>query len=96
MISGKLKTRHIIFFFCILFYVINLLWIIFSGRCVFAETTSVYNCIMLVLDAVFLFIFYAFLKKGALTTRYLNIMFVVLVLIPFLIALASGGVKFQI
>jgi hypothetical protein len=49
---------------------------------------------MLVLDAVFLFIFYAFLKKGALTTRYLNIMFVVLVLIPFLIALVAGGVKF--
>ncbi len=94
MSSGKIKPRHVIFFICILLYVVNLLWVIFSGRCVFAETTSIYNCVMLVLDAVFLLIFYAFLKKGALTVRYLNIMFVVLVLIPFLIALAAGGVKF--
>jgi len=94
MNSGKVKPRHIIFFICIAFYVINLIYIIFSGNCIFAETSAVYNCIMLVLDAVFLFIFYAYLKKGSLTTRYLNIMFVALVLSPFLIALLSGGVKF--
>lgn len=94
MISRKLKPRHIIFFVCIIFYVVNLFCILFSGNCCFAETTAVYNYIMLVMNAVFLFIFYAYLKKGALTTRYLNIMFIGLVLIPFLIALLSGGVKF--
>lgn len=94
MNAGKIKPRHVIFFICVAFYVINLLCVIFSGNCIFAATTALYNGIMLVLDAVFLFIFYAYLKKGSLTTRYLNIMFIVLVLIPFLIAWAAGGVKF--
>lgn len=91
---GKMKPRHIVFFICIIFYVINLFCVIFAGNCIFAETSSVYNYTMLVLDAVFLFIFYAYLKKGSLTIRYLNIMFAVLVLTPFLIALITGGVKF--
>jgi|GEM_PF-2295267 len=91
---GNLKLRHIVFFVCIALYVLNLFCILFFGNCLFVKTTAAYNYISLVLNAVFLFIFYSYLKKGSLTTRYLHIMLVVLVIIPFLIALATGGVKF--
>ena len=91
---GELKLRHIIFYICITIYVVNLIAVIFSGNYIFLQTTGAYNYISLVMNAVFLFVFYSFLKRGSLTTRYLHIMFVILVVIPFIVALLTGGVKF--
>ncbi len=87
------KIWEMIFYICLVLYIVNVLCVLFSGNCMFIKTVDVYNYISVMLNAVFLYIFYNFLRKGALTTRYLVIMFCALVLFPFLIALATGGVK---
>lgn len=89
-----MKPRHIIFYICTGVYAVNLICIILSGNYLFLKTTGFYNAISLIFDALFLFIFYTYLKKGSITSRYVYIMFIGLVLIPFLIALLSSGVKF--
>jgi hypothetical protein len=66
-----------------------------SGNCIFINSAKAYNYIAAVLNAIFLFIFYNFLQKGSLTPKYLLIMFCVLVVLPFLAALAFGGIGFS-
>ncbi|MFO7612041.1 MAG: hypothetical protein R6W99_06110 [Clostridia bacterium] len=90
----KRKTWRIIFYIGVFIYMINLFCILVSGNCIFVKTTGFYNYTSIILNAVFMFIFYGFLRKGSLTTRYLAIMFIILVLIPLLIAIASGGIRF--
>lgn len=83
----------IIFYICLLLYVINIFFVLFSGDYMFIKKADAYNYISIILNAIFLYTFYNFLVRGAFTTRYLVIMFCIFVLIPFLIALATGGVK---
>lgn len=85
---------EIVFYAGTILYIVNILCVLLSGNCMFITTTDVYNYLSMMLNAVFLIVFYNFLKKGSLTTRYLAIMFSALVIFPFLIALATGGVKF--
>lgn len=94
MTVDKKKLWRILFYICIGIYVINMICIFASGNCMFIRSSRAFNYIGAVLNAVFLFIFYNFLKKGSLTPRYLLIMFGTLVFLPFLIALIFGGIGF--
>lgn len=85
---------EIVFYAGIVIYIVNILCVLISGNCMFVKTTDVYNYLSMMLNAVFLIVFYNFLKKGSLTTRYLAIMFSALVVFPLLIAIATGGVTF--
>ena len=95
MTINKKNMWKIAFYICVAIYVINMVCMIASGNCVFVKSSNAFNYISAVLNAVFLFIFYNFLKKGSLTSRYLLIMFAVLVVIPFLFALIFGGIGFS-
>ncbi len=95
MTIDKKKLWKIAFYICITIYIINMVCILASGNCIFINSTREYNYIAAVLNAIFLFIFYNFLKKGSLTPRYLLIMFGALVVLPFLVALVFGGIGFS-
>ncbi len=95
MTVDKKKIWNITFYIGVAIYVINIIRIITSGRCIFFTSCNAYNYISTVLSAVFLMIFYNFLKKGSLTFRYLLIMFGVFVVFPFLVALVFGGIGFS-
>lgn len=95
MTIDKKKIWKITFYISVILYVINMICIIASGRCMFFASCNAYNYISTVLSAVFLIIFYNFLKKGSLTYRYLLIMFGALVAFPFLVALIFGGIGFS-
>jgi hypothetical protein len=95
MTIDKKKMWRIAFYVCIGIYAINMLCIFISGRCILFNTAKAYNYISAVLNAVFLIVFYNFLKKGSLTTKYLLIMFGALVVFPFLVALVFGGIGFS-
>lgn len=94
MTVDKKKIWKIAFYISVVIYVINLICIASSGSCLFLASCNAYNYISTVLSAVFLIIFYNFLKKGSLTFRYLLIMFGILVAFPFLVALIFGGIGF--
>lgn len=94
MAIDKKKIWKTAFYACVVLYVINLLCIIATGNCIFLNTSGAYNYLSAVLNAVFLIIFFNFLKKGSLTVRYLMIMFGLLVVFPFIISLISGGIAF--
>jgi len=95
MTVNKKKLWKMAFYAGVVIYIINMICIFTSGNCIFTESSSAFNYISTVLDAVFLIIFYNFLKKGSLTSRYLLIMFGVLVALPFLVALVFGGIGFS-
>ena len=95
MTIDKKKIWNIAFYIGIAIYVINIVFIITSGSCMFFTSCNAYNYISTVLSAVFLIIFYNFLKKGSLTTRYLLIMFGVLVVFPFIVSLIIGAIGFS-
>jgi len=95
MTINKKKMWKIAFYICVALYAVNMVCIFVSGNCIFINSSKAYNYITAVLNAVFLFIFYNFLKKGSLTPRYLLIMFGALVVLPFLIALVLGGIGFS-
>ena len=94
MTIGKKSIWNITFYICVALYLINLICIFATGNCMFVESTDAYNYISAVLDAIFLIVFFNFLKRGSLTPRYLLIMFGSLVVLPFLIALIAGGIRF--
>ena len=94
MSIDKKKLWKIAFYICVAVYAINMVCIFMSDNCVFIQSNSAYNYISAVLHAIFLIIFYNFLKKGSLTPRYLLIMFGVLVALPFFVALLFGGISF--
>ncbi len=95
MTVDKKKIWKIIFYISVVIYVANVICIIASGRCILFASYNAYNYISTILSAVFLIIFYNFLRKGSLTFRYLLIMFGVLVAFPFLVALVFGGIGFS-
>lgn len=91
---GKKSYWRIIFNITLIIYIINVLSIMFRGNVLFLKSISLYNYLSIVLSGVFMFIFYQFLKKGALTVKYLLIMFSGLVIFPLLVFVFAGGVKF--
>ncbi|MFO7637150.1 MAG: hypothetical protein R6W96_07560 [Clostridia bacterium] len=93
--TGKKDHWRIVFNIAMVVYVVNLLSIIFRGTCILFDTKPVYNYLSAVLTGIFLFVFFQFLKKGALTVRYLCIMFVGLVVIPLVLFIVLGGVGFR-
>ena len=95
MTVDKKKIWKIAFYIGVIIYVANMVYIIASGSCMLFKSCNAYNYISTVLSAVFLIIFYNFLKKGSLTFRYLLIMFGVFVVFPFLVALVFGGIGFS-
>ncbi len=95
MTVDKKKIWIIAFYISVVIYVINMICIIISDNCMLFASSNAYNYISTVLSAVFLIIFYNFLKKGSLTFRYLLIMFGALVAFPFLVALVFGGIGFS-
>ena len=94
MTIDKKTIWRIVFYICVGLYVINMMCIFISGKCILFNTVKAYNYISAVFNAVFLIVFYNFLKKGSLTTKYLLIMFGLLVVFPFLITLVFGGIAF--
>ena len=90
----KKKIWKTVFYMGVVIYIINLICIIASGDCIFIRSSNFYNYSAVILNAVFMIIFYNFLKKGSLTVRYLLIMFLVLVVLPFLVAVIFGGIGF--
>lgn len=95
MTFDKKKMWKAAFYICIILYALNLICVFASGNCLFFQSTNAYNYIAAVLNAVFLYVFYTFLKRGSLTPRYLLIMFGALVVLPFLAALVFGGIGFS-
>ena len=95
MTVNKKKIWKITFYLSVAIYVANVIYIIASGRCILFASCNAYNYISTVLSAVFLIIFYNFLRKGSLTFRYLLIMFGALVAFPFLVTLIFGGISFS-
>ena len=95
MTVDKKTIWKIAFYISVVIYVINMICIIVSDNCMLFASSNAYNYISTVLSAVFLIIFYNFLKKGSLTFRYLLIMFGALVAFPFLVALVFGGIGFS-
>ncbi len=94
MSMDKKRLWKTAFYICVAIYVINMICVFTSDSCAFIQSKSAYNYISAVLNAVFLIIFYNFLKKGSLTPRYLLIMFGILVAFPFFAALIFGGICF--
>lgn len=91
----KYKIWKMGFYIGIVIYVVNLVCILISQNCLFIQSSNTYNYISIVLNGIFMFNFYNFLKKGSLTIRYLGIMFAVLVLVPFAIAIIAGGIHLR-
>ncbi|MCD6322958.1 MAG: hypothetical protein J7L77_08010 [Clostridiales bacterium] len=95
MTVDKKTIWKIAFYISVVIYVINMICMIVAGSCMFFTSCSAYNYISAILNAVFLITFYKFLIKGSLTLRYIFIMFSVLVVFPFFVALIFGGIGFS-
>jgi hypothetical protein len=91
---GKKSYWKIIFYISFAIYAINFVNIMLRGTYIAFDTDPIYNFLSLFLSGIFLYIFYQFLKRGALTVRYLAIMFGALVVFPFLLFMLLGGVRF--
>lgn len=88
---GKHRFWKLLFYIALVIYLINAGSILFRGSILLIQTSPAYNYWSLALSGFFLISFYRFLKKGALTKRYLLIMFLGLVLLPLLLFLLFGS-----
>lgn len=87
------KEHWSIFFYIFLvLYFINTILVFVTGNCILVKNGSIYNYISMILNAIFLIIYFNFLKRGSLTERYLVIMFVLLVVLPFIIFVMLGDI----
>lgn len=89
---GKGNYWKILFIISFIIYIINMLSIFLTNNMLLFKSASGYNYISLIFSGIFVYLFYTSLKKGALTIRYIITMFILLVFLPFIVALVSGGV----
>ncbi|MCK5812267.1 MAG: hypothetical protein KAG94_05175 [Clostridiales bacterium] len=89
---GKGTYWRIFFSISFVIYIINLLSVLLTNNILFLTSSSGYNYLSLVFTGIFVYLFYSSLKKGALTIRYIITMFVILVFLPFVVAILMGSV----
>jgi len=89
---GKSIYLKGIFAISFVVYMINLFSILFFQKILFFHSSTGYNYLSIMFSGIFMYLFFTSLKKGALTIRYIITMFIILVLVPFFVALVSGKI----
>lgn len=92
---GKGSIWRILFIIFFIEYIINAFLMLITHNIMFLITTPVYNIIYLAFSGIFVLILYKSIKKGAMTPKYISIMFILLRFLPFIIALITKGAIFK-